>query len=279
MNTDRQELVQIAQETLTILSRGVYCLPGVGAVSIQDTLSTACAHTQLHHPTEYNALVAQLPGLSPSTFTGINVSNRTTLAAGLELAQQFPSLACLNFASAKRPGGGFLNGSSAQEESLARASGLYATLQTQPEFYAYHRQLGTSLYSSHVIFSPSVPVFREDRGQLLAQPWQSSFLTAAAVNAGSMRGRGRGRHDKVGAAMEERIRMVLAVAAYHHCNALVLGAWGCGVFRNDPNQIAHLFAKVLADPLFENRFSHIEFAIYDPSSSLAIITPFQKEFA
>ncbi len=275
---ERQERAAIAQETISILQSGAYAAPNGVEISIRERVAAACAGTRLYPPDQLGWLMEGRDGWAAFPETQFGVSNRTTLAAGRALAEEFPALACLNFASAKRPGGGFLNGSAAQEESLARSSGLYATLQTQPEFYTYHRRLGTSFYSSHVIFSPSVPVFRDDAGRLLEQPWTTSFLTAAAVNAGALGSRGRGRQEKIAAAMEERMRMVLAVAAHHRCEALVLGAWGCGVFRNDPQQIASLFGKVLTGPPFANRFRHIEFAVYDPTPNQTVITPFTKVF-
>lgn len=275
---DRQTLAAIAQETLAILQRGSYQSPVGRTVDTWQAAEAACAQTRLYTPAEYPSLLATSDVWEQVPRTEISITNRTTLTAGQALWETFPKLVCLNFASAKRPGGGFLNGSAAQEESLARSSTLYPTLQAQPEFYSFHRRQGSAYYSSRVIFSPGVMVFREDSGRLLEQPWQTAFITAAAVNAGSIRGRGRGRDDKIASAMEERIRMVLAVAAHHRQDALVLGAWGCGVFRNDPQQIANLFAKVLAEAPFANRFHHIEFAIYDPTPNGTIITPFHKAF-
>jgi uncharacterized protein (TIGR02452 family) len=194
------------------------------------------------------------------------------------LHTSYPHLACLNFASAKNPGGGFLSGSQAQEESLARASGLFATLQTQPEFYTYHRRHSSSMYSDHVIFSPAVPVFRDDHGRVLESPWLTSFITAAAVNAGAVRQNEPTQVSYIVPTMERRTRMVLGIAALHRCEALVLGAWGCGVFQNDPATIATIFAKVLAEPLFTRRFRHVEFAVYDSSPAQTTFTTFKRMF-
>ena len=112
------------------------------------------------------------------------MTGETTLAAAERLAEFRPL--CLNFASAKNPGGGLLSGSQTQEESLARSSGLYATLLPMTELYAYNRHLGTSLYSDYMIYSPDVPVFRSDSGLLLEVPYLASFITAPAVNAGAV---------------------------------------------------------------------------------------------
>jgi uncharacterized protein (TIGR02452 family) len=74
------------------------------------------------------------------------------------------------FASARRPGGGFLTGAQAQEESIARASALHACLRVVGDFYAYQRRRPELTYSDRVIYSPAVPVFRDDTGALLPVP-------------------------------------------------------------------------------------------------------------
>lgn len=275
---NREQRVQLARETVTILEQGSYQAPGGQVVSIREELAAACAATQLYRPGDYADLLTRLGSLPLYPNTTINVSNQTTLAAAHALVATYPALACLNFASAKNPGGGFLSGSQAQEESLARSSGLYATLQTQPAFYTYHRQLRTCLYSDHVIFSPGVPVFRTDAGQLLDAPWRTAFLTAAAVNAGAVRKNERRNVPQIRPTLEQRARMVLAVAAVHRCDALVLGAWGCGVFQNDPDEVAGVFADVLAEPVFQQRFQHITFAVFDTSSRQNTFQAFQQVF-
>lgn len=275
---NRQQRAQIAQETVTILNTGTYRSPDGGTVSIRDLLTQACTHTILYHPADYETLLAHIPPQPQVAAPTITVSNQTTLAAAFALRNSYARVACLNFASAKNPGGGFLGGSQAQEESLARASGLYASLQTQPAFYTYHRQLGTSLYSDHAIFSPQVPVFRDDKDRLLATPWVTDVITAAAVNAGAIRQNEPQRIPLIVPTMEQRTRMVLGIAARHQCEAIVLGAWGCGVFQNDPAQIASIFARVLAESHVHGRFRHIEFAVYDRTPAQTTIAAFTQVF-
>jgi len=165
---NRQQRAQIAEETLAILNSGSYSLSDGRTISIRDDLQTACDNTILYVLSEYETLLSQVTAQPTKHSTAKRVSNRTTLEAARSLLTAYPVVASLNFASAKNPGGGFLSGSQAQEESLARSSGLYATLQTQPDFYSFHRQQATSLYSDHVIFSPHVPVFRDDEGHLIS---------------------------------------------------------------------------------------------------------------
>jgi len=78
---------------------------------------------------------------------------------------------------------------------------------------------------------------------------------------------------EIAAAMRQRMLRVLAVAAAHQEDTLVLGAWGCGVFRNDPALIARLFADALNDEL-ERVFPTVVFAIHDPTPDGRIRRPF-----
>ena len=276
---NRQQRTALAQETVQIMERGAYQAPSGRPISIGEALAAATSGTRLYVPEDYDRLLAEVAALPAAGATTLAVSQRTTLAAARSLVEDYPSVACLNFASARNPGGGFLNGSQAQEESLARSSGLYAALQTQPEFYAYHRRERSPLYSDRVIFSPHVPVFRDDDGALLDEPWTATFLTCPAVNASATRCNSPERLPEIPAAMERRTRMVLAVAARHGCAALVLGAWGCGVFGNDPALIAATFRRVLAEPLFAGRFAHVEFAIFDPFPPHPTFVAFERELA
>jgi uncharacterized protein (TIGR02452 family) len=78
--------------------------------------------------------------------------------------------------------------------------------------------------------------------------------------------------------MEQRIAKVLAVAALHDHDTLVLGAWGCGVFRNDSREIAELFKQALSGG-FHGVFSQVVFAILDWSNDARFIGPFYSAFA
>ncbi len=185
--------------------------------------------------------------------------------------------AALNFASARSPGGGFQSGARAQEESLCRASALYTCLQGQP-FYEHHERQRDPLYSSWVIDAPQVPVFRDDDGRLLDEPWPCAFLTAAAPNVKALRERSPARLAEVGPAYTERIERVLSIAAVAGYRGLVLGAWGCGAFGGDADDVAARFAAALRGP-FRGAFEAVVFAILDTSPEERFIGPFLRRFA
>ncbi|WP_244894079.1 TIGR02452 family protein [Planobispora rosea] len=251
----------IARDTVSIIERGGYATPAGRWVHLADDVARAVAGTRLYLPGQV---------LDPAPDTGrdapaagpprIEVTNESTLRAARRLAQDGPEPACLVFASAKNPGGGFLTGAQAQEESLARASALHACLTAVPQFYAYHRAQGDLRYSDRVIYCPGVPVFRDDKGRLLEDSYRVAFLTAAAPNAGAILRLQPQAAVSVPAALRARAARVLEVAAAHGHRRLVLGAWGCGVFRNDPALVAEAFAHALAA---YDRFDHVCFAVLD----------------
>jgi putative RNA 2'-phosphotransferase len=196
------------------------------------------------------------PAWTPRTArTQIAVTAETTLAAIVRLGD---GVACLNFASAKNPGGGFLGGAQAQEEALARSSALYPCIAGQHRFYK-HRH-ASALYADLALWSPRVPFFRDDRGGWLAAPVHAGVITSAAPNASALRQHGRFDAAEVARVLHRRADLVLAVAAHHGVTRLVLGAWGAGVFGNDPAVVARAFADHLRGP-FAGAFDQVVFAI------------------
>jgi uncharacterized protein (TIGR02452 family) len=218
-----------------------------------------------------------LPAVTAGTHTTrIEVNNETTLEAAQRLTEAGQRVVALNFASAKHPGGGFLGGARAQEESLARSSGLYRCINGNA-MYEYHRQQHDPMYSSYAIYSPDVPVIRTDEGDLLAAPFLCSFITAPAVNAGVVLQRRPSHRPHIRKEMRQRVERVLTIAALHEHKALVLGAWGCGVFGNDCQEVAELFHEALTGQ-FAGVFAHIIFAIVDRSTERRFIGPFHDVF-
>lgn len=257
--SERGRLGQMGHETLAILQAGYYRSPAGRTVDISADLAAAVRDTKLYHP---DGCGRDAP-LKRDEETRIEVTSESTIAAARRLvaAESGCDPCCLNFASARHPGGGFLSGARAQEESLARASGLYASLLSQREMYDYNRSRSTCLYSDYMIHSPLVPVFRDESGTLLEEPFLASFITAPAVNAGAVH---RHEQPQIEPAMRRRSEKVLRVAHRQGHQTLVLGAWGCGVFRNDPDMVARHFAELLLPGgLFHNVFGHVVFAVLD----------------
>ncbi len=181
---------------------------------------------------------------------------------------------CLNFASAKNPGGGFLNGSRAQEESLALSSTLHVSQMEVFEFYEKHREMKSCVYSDDMIFSPNVTFFRNNNGELI-EPVNCDIITSPAVNAGAVKRNEPEISHQITELMSIRADKMLALSAANKCKRLILGAWGCGVFDNDPKVIAEIFFELLNNK-YKDVFEHVCFAIY--SRDPKFIEPFQKLF-
>ncbi|MDP9797942.1 uncharacterized protein (TIGR02452 family) [Catenuloplanes nepalensis] len=276
MPNDRQWAAAIAAETLHALEVGHYGLDG-HRVTLAEAVQRSIAGTVTYPPESLDLD----PVATPAGGT-VEVRGETTLAATRRLAAAGHRVVALNFASGRSPGGGFLRGAIAQEESLARSSALYPCLAGNP-MYAANRASGDPMYTDAVIYSPDVPVFRDDRGGWLHEPYRCGFLTCAAVNAGVVLQRTppdgwAAARSRIATAMRRRIAAVLAAGLRHGHDAIVLGAWGCGVFGNDPATVARLFAEALRGP-FAGAYPLVVFSIFDPSARQPILHTFREALA
>ncbi len=265
---------QTAEQTIKYLRQGSYQSPSGRAVDLKQWMTPALAGTVFHHS-------ATVPAHRPAVGAhccAIEVTAESTVEAILRLNGEHPRhLTALNFASAKNPGGGFLGGAQAQEESLARSSGLYPCLLTQPEFYERHRHNRCLLYQDLAIFSPGVPFFVDDDGRLLEAPATASVITCPAPNAGALATNEPAKLPLVPETLRRRAEFVLRVAAQHQVSTLILGAWGCGVFRNEPALVADAFARLLLPPGgFAGAFDRVVFAIYDRSPGGSVCQAFSQ---
>jgi uncharacterized protein (TIGR02452 family) len=266
--SNRNKRAEIAQQTLAILTQGFYENHLGQKIEIATALDNAQTNSVLYAPDDFDAILSEINSNTAGFQTQFEVNNQTTLEGvrGL-LKQGDEKIACLNFASAKNPGGGFLGGSQAQEESLARASGLYPCIAQMSEMYDTNRKGTSCLYLDYMIYSPDIPVFRDDDDRLLDEPYSVSIITAPAVNAGAIRQNEPKNIDKIGSVMMARIEKVLALAMLHQHTHLVLGAWGCGVFQNNPEDVARYFALHLKEGKFKNVFEKVVFAVLDSSKT------------
>lgn len=168
-----------------------------------------------------------------------NLVKMTTIACVLENAGR--KTAALNFASARHPGGGYLTGASAQEESLCRASGLYYTLKDVRGFYEQNERHKSSDYTDGMIYSENVPVVRDDSGALLEKPVLCDFITSPAVNRRAI----RLSDSEANAIMKKRIEKIITLAASKDNELVILGAFGCGVFANKREDVLMLFEEAI----------------------------------
>ncbi|MDZ7694632.1 MAG: TIGR02452 family protein [Balneolaceae bacterium] len=186
----------------------------------------------------------------------------------------------LNFALGAEPGRRIFNrGPRPRKRAWRGALVCILSLKQCPSYYEYHRSHRSTLYSDRMIWSPGCPVFRTDDGTLLNEPYRVHFITSPAPNAGAVRQNEPENSSKIKPVLRERSAKVLALAAHHGCDALVLGAWGCGVFRNDPETVARIFRNHLGrTSAFCNRFQKVLFSVLDSSDAKQTIKPFRAAF-
>ncbi|ASR47350.1 TIGR02452 family protein [Paenibacillus kribbensis] len=287
--SNRDARSHMAQETLSILEHGYYTNTKQAQVNMAKEVANAITGSKLYAPSQLVDVKQEAEqriqgALESSSYIGervlsgkIEITGESTLQAAFRLRAQekLEHVACLNFASAKNPGGGFLGGSQAQEESLARSSALYPCISQMEEMYQHNRKLRSCFYSDYMIYSPEVPVFRDDQGALLDEPYLVDFLTAPAVNAGVVREREPEQVSRIGEVMLERIRYILGMAKQNRVEHLILGAYGCGVFRNKPEEVANWFKQVLVDEGYALLFERIVFAVLDHTAGQRTLNSFK----
>jgi uncharacterized protein (TIGR02452 family) len=265
----------IASANAQIVADGEYTTDDGGVVVVGPALESAISGTVSHPPDG----PVEVPAARHRTAFEVTGEGSLVAARRLHLSGA-GRIAVLNFASARNPGGGYLGGAKAQEEDLCRHALLYPCLLQAPDYYAAHRASPDLLYSHRVIWSPDVPVHRCDDGRLLAEPYPVSFLTSPAPNAGEALRRDPGVRSRIRRVLHERAERVLAVAAHHGARRLVLGAWGCGVFRNDPGEVAEAFhIHLVGGGAFASAFEGVTFAVWDRSPGSVNRAAFAERFA
>mgnify|MGYP001214778136 CR=1 FL=1 len=274
----------IAKETLSILDEGKFISPSGKIVNFKQEQLLAVNNTILYTPEKAKQLLDKENNNSLQIFPKIEVTDETTQVAAKRLVQEEScnDLVLLNFASARNPGGGFINGAKAQEEDISRCSGLYPCLLTQPLYYEINRRQESLLYTDHVIYSPKVPFFRSRNRELLEDFFLASVITAPAPNAGQHIRHtedSKARWLEVEQTLKHRAGIVLAIAEENKHRTLLLGAWGCGVFGNSPAMVADVFANWLENQRFLGCFDRVVFGIYDSSQEKRTFSAFQRRFS
>ena len=189
-----------------------------------------------------------------STHPAIEVTHETAQDAALRFRGS--RVTVLNFASANHPGGGVRKGAKAQEEALCACSGLLHGLESCMALYQANNAPNAPKEGyDRMIYSEDVPLVLD--GKLQPVPtMRINVITYSAPNCLRKQFTRKEAQD----IFERRIRHVLLQA--DHCNSevLILGAWGCGAYGNDPNIVAAAFKEALAEGC--NTTSKLVFAIY-----------------
>ena len=262
------DLRQIYQETILDCFEGEFHEPG------ESKLYKSEMHLDLQQET--------------TAETKLSVVNNDCLFVGKQMLDEGLNPAVLNMASAYRPGGGVLNGARAQEECIFRRSNLFMSL------YLYDRQMYDMVIEPNMdgmydlsfiqqgypmdenfggIYSDDVTVFKDGNYEWLYNPYQTAFISVAAMNINRALRQGEqilvdGRlSERAVAITKNKIRTIYRIGILHGHDSLVLGAWGCGAFGNPPEHMAQLFIDVLNEDEFHGRYKDIRFAIIEDHNS------------
>ena len=209
----------------------------------------------------------------------VTVSQKRTFEAAE--AYKDKKVCCLNFASSKNPGGGVERGATAQEECLCRISTLFPCLSDSRIFEAFYQPHRTmfrdTLYNSDLIFTPGVTVFKSDTGAPIERPREEWFsadvITCAAPNLGAYT---RLDDESLEKLHKERGERIFLTAINEGAEVLILGAFGCGAFRNPPKAVASAY-KALTEK-YAPYFDIIEYAVYCSPRNTSNYDAFREVF-
>lgn len=190
--------------------------------------------------------------------TELRIVDMTTVQAIFQYADNDSTIAALNFASYKNPGGKFLEGSSAQEEMLCHTSTLYPVLAHFDQFYKDNKtQLNRGLYQSNILYSPDICFIWNMLGKYICK--RCDIITCAAPNWSAAK-RNNVCESELILALNDRIQRIFNIAMAQNVNTLILGAFGCGVFENNPHTVASIFRNLL-NTEYNGVFRSVIFAI------------------
>ncbi|MFM2393398.1 MAG: hypothetical protein RLZZ546_1380 [Bacteroidota bacterium] len=265
---------QIATETLKIIQDGYYYIED-NKIDVSDLIAKSREGAFTIAPNGWADFLSNTEEVKFET--EIEFKNCSTIEAIADESKEL-KIAALNFASAKNPGGGFIGGASAQEESLARSSSLYHSLIKDKTMYDYNKGNSTFLYSDYVIYSPEVVFWYKDNGDSFDEPLICDVITSPAPNKGAMIQHNRMKEmEQIESVFKERMVKVIGLAAHQKVESLILGAWGCGVFRNETDVVARLFKEVISEK-YPRNFKRIVFAIFDQSAKKDNFNKFKEVF-
>lgn len=275
----------MAQETLKILNQGYYepaAQSEIGQKSekrqiiIKDDMEQSIGRSALISIAEGEKILEKYHVCINCSIPETRVENISTVEAVRMLAEEGKTdIGVLNFASAKNPGGGFLNGAKAQEESLTVSSTLYPTLTAHEEYYKENRAHRSMMYLDYAIYSPEVVFIRDENFRLTETPVKASVLTLPAVNMGQVILKGEDVQEAK-RVMRRRMKLALGIFAEQKAKHLVLGAYGCGVFRNDPGEVAVWWRELLEEGM-GRYFDSVFHAVLDHSKEKCCIKAFQEQ--
>ncbi|EAY06463.1 hypothetical protein TVAG_149490 [Trichomonas vaginalis G3] len=238
-------------------------------ININNLLNNCLANTKAYAP-DYQFHVIPVGGEDCK----IEIRNESILDAvyRLVITEGRQNVCALNAANAFYPGGSFRTEARAPEETLCRSSALYYSLIQKPEYYDYNMMKGSKAASNYIIYSQDCPTWKVGNYKVLNEPFLVSYISSSPVDRWGSKPED---DEKLNEMNDERIKSILLCAIENGVKNLVLGAYGCGAYRNDPAVISETFRKYLIDQNLKSHFQYITFSITGLSRN---IEAFQNTF-
>ena len=170
----------------------------------------------------------------------VGVVSGGTVEIGHTLIHPDKRTAILNFADALKPGGLLLVGATTQEENICRCSNLYASLTSEDakKYYNDNRAYKSFVYTDDVIYSRDVAFFKDDKEYEDVDKYYMDVITCPAPSVHL--------DDSIEeSVIYNRVEKIIKVAALNKVDNLVLGAWGCGAFSQNPEVVSKAFAEAV----------------------------------
>lgn len=270
----------IFAETMKICREGYYISPSGARIELPPSDEVRETSVFYINPPKADAV----PARGESETDAVNAD---CIDVARELVAEGYSPIMLNMASRRTPGGGALNGARAQEETLFRRSNLCVSLYQYSGFHAGLLGIptGNGRYPldryTGGIYTKRAMFFRagwRDGDGLLDSPFECAVVTTPAINRPELTADGM-LVEGAAAGTMGKIRSMLRIGLRHGHDAIVLGAWGCGAFRNPPRHIARLFREVLNEPEFAGKYARVRFAVIEDHNSRHMnYAPFAEVF-
>ena len=288
----RRDNILMLQDTLSILDKGYYELDGRRVLLKLSRAEMEEAEVYLPRDVQRVSQSKDFEHVHILGRCGYGCENADSFALAMKRAEQLsydrkgkdvkPYLV-LNLANPVNPGGGVRRGARAQEEDLCRRSSLLVSLEgpQAAAYYTYNRGMDWMLGSNAVMIHPHVEILKDENGELLPETVVVAVMTCAAPYLGDgLEGLTEEQYEKM---LYGRITGMLKVAAYRGYRHMILGAFGCGAFRNDARVVSDIFYKALKEFDFDgmhewDMFRRIDFAVLDRSESKYNYKEFARNF-
>lgn len=263
---NKQERIKVYENTIKIVNKGQYSKNNKTFIFDKE-------NEMIEGSKYYGKKIVINHNELQKTTTEVKVVNNDCLYEAEKMIRKGLKPAVLNMASFHTPGGGVINGSSAQEEDIFRRTNIFKAL------YQYH-QIGEEYnikqkeerypldFNYGGIYTPSVTVFKGGKDVnygLMDNPFTVDVITLPAVKKPPLEdGKIVPWAKKV---ITNKIQQILDIAIENGNDSLVLSAFGCGAYKTPPEEMALIFHKIIFSEEYKNIFKAIHFAIIDVPST------------